>query len=87
MKNLKQSITYWISDNGEQANELEVYGGLAMNGEKFEAQDDLAVGDKVVVFGTLKDYSGTKEFDKNNYLVAFEPAGIVVSTCFHLRLG
>ena len=75
------SITYWISDNGEQANELEVYGGLAMNGEKFEAQDDLAVGDKVVVFGTLKDYSGTKEFDKNNYLVAFEPAGIVVSTC------
>ena len=75
------SITYWISDNGEQANELEVYGGLAMNGEKFEAQDDLAVGDKVVVFGTLKDYQGTKEFDKNNYLVAFEPAGIVVSTC------
>lgn len=75
------SITYWISDNGEQANELEVYGGLAMNGDKFEAQDDLAVGDKVVVFGTLKDYNGTKEFDKNNYLVAFEPAGIVVSTC------
>ena len=75
------SITYWISDNGEQANELEVYGGLAMNGEKFEAQDDLAVGDKVVVFGTLKDYNGTKEFDVNNYLVAFETAGIVVSTC------
>ena len=75
------SITYWISDNGEQANELEVYGGLAMNGDKFEAQDDLAVGDKVVVFGTLKLYDGTKEFDKNNYLVAFEPAGIVVSTC------
>ena len=75
------SITYWISDNGEQENELEVYGGLAMNGDKFEAQDDLAVGDKVVVFGTLKLYDGTKEFDKNNYLVAFEPAGIVVSTC------
>lgn len=75
------SITYWISDNGEQANELEVYGGLAMNGDKFEAQDDLAVGDKVVVFGTLKKYNDTKEFDKNNYLVAFEPAGTVVSTC------
>ena len=75
------SIIYWISDNGEQENELEVYGGLAMNGDKFEAQDDLAVGDKVVVFGTLKEYDGTKEFDKNNYLVAFEPAGIVVSTC------
>ncbi len=75
------SITYWISDNGEQENELEVYGGLAMNGDKFEAQDDLAVGDKVVVFGTLKDFKGTKEFDKNNYLVAFEPAGIIVSTC------
>ena len=75
------SITYWISDNGEQANELEVYSGLAMNGDKFEAQDDLAVGDKVVVFGTLKDFKGTKEFDYNNYLVAFEPAGIVVSTC------
>lgn len=75
------SIIYWISDNGEQENELEVYGGLAMNGDKFEAQDDLAVGDKVVVFGTLKVYDGTKEFDKNNYLVAFEPAGIVVSNC------
>lgn len=75
------SITYSISDNGEQANELEVYAGLAMNGGKFAAQDDLAVGDKVVVFGTLKDYNGTKEFDKNNYLVAFEPADIVVSNC------
>lgn len=75
------SITYSISDNGEQANELEVYAGLAMNGGKFEAQDDLAVGDKVVVFGTLKDFKGTKEFDKNNYLVAFEPADIVVSNC------
>lgn len=75
------SITYWISDNGEQANELEVYGGLAMNGAKFEAQDNLAVGDKVVVFGTLKDFKGTKEFDKNNYLVAFERADIVVTNC------
>lgn len=75
------SITYWISDNGEQANELEVYAGLAMNGGKFEAQDDLAVGDKVVVFGTLKDFKGTKEFDKNNYLVAFERADIVVTNC------
>ncbi|MBR4521214.1 MAG: chitobiase/beta-hexosaminidase C-terminal domain-containing protein [Paludibacteraceae bacterium] len=68
------SITYWISDDGNTTNQLEVYGGLAgVIKSAFESTDDLAVGDDVTVKGTLKKYNSTYEFDKDNMVVAFRP--------------
>lgn len=66
------SITYWISDDGTTTNQLEVYGGLKTgdNSDNFSSIDDLKVGDVVTVFGTLKKYNSTYEFDKDNYLVS-----------------
>ena len=61
------SITYWISDNGEDK-DLQVYSGKGLNGADFSAIGDLQVADEVVVVGTLKKYNSTYEFDKNNYL-------------------
>ena len=65
-------LTYYISDNGEATNQLEVYKGKGLNNAAFEAQDDLQVGDIVTVYGNVKIYQETKEFDTGNYLVSFE---------------
>ncbi len=65
-------LTYYISDNGEATSQLEVYKGKGLNNAAFEAQDDLQVGDIVTVYGNVKIYQETKEFDTGNYLVSFE---------------
>ena len=66
------SITYWISEEGTTTNQFEVCGGLALSEAKFSAKEDLTVGDDVIVYGTIKDYNGTYEFDVNNYLVKWD---------------
>lgn len=65
------SITYWISDDGSTANQMEVYSGKGLNGANFTAVTDLEVGDVVTVKGKVKKYNDTPEFDKNNHLVSF----------------
>lgn len=64
------SITYYISADGIDSNELEVYSGKGLNGANFNDITDLAVGDQVVVKGILKEYNGTPEFDMNNQIVS-----------------
>ncbi len=74
-----KSITYWISDDGSTTSQLEVYGGLGLNGAKFTAMTDLNVGDLVVVYGTLKKYvsnsNTTPEFTQNSQLLSYEATG------------
>ena len=65
------SITYWISDDGTTTDQLEVYSGKGLNNTDFTSIDDVEEGATVVVFGTLKKYGTTYEFDKNNYLVEY----------------
>lgn len=56
------NATYWIGDGAERANDdLEIYRGYYLDGEKFTAEDQIKVGDVVVVYGKLVDYNGTKE--------------------------
>ena len=50
------NINYWISDDGTEANQVQVYAGDGLNGEKFKSVNDIAAGDEVVVFGTLYKY-------------------------------
>jgi hypothetical protein len=83
-------ITYFISDDGTTTNQLQVYSGKGLNDAYFTNTNDIQVGDKVTVFGTLKKYvknsSTTPEFDAGNYLYSivkkptFSPvAGAVVA--------
>jgi len=65
-------LTYFISDNGEATNQLEVYKGKGLNQKAFTAQDDIQVGDIVTIYGNVKIYNEIKEFDTDNYLVSFE---------------
>lgn len=54
------NIDFYISDDGQDAKEtrLLVFQCLYLNGEKFTAEDQVKVGDKVVVYGPLVNYRG-----------------------------
>ena len=77
------NITYTISADGLTTSaQLEAYRGKGLNGANFTSDDDIAVGDQVVIYGQLKIYNGTYEFDANNYLVSRIAAPQVHSITF-----
>ena len=61
---------YWISDDGSKLFQMEVYRGFWFGGEKFTSEDQIQVGDEVVVFGKVKVYKETPEFDANNKIIS-----------------
>ena len=64
-----KSITYWLDDN-----KFEVYSGRGLDNADFSAKTDIEVGADVIIYGNIKKYSTTYEFDKNNYLVSYSVA-------------
>ena len=58
------NATYWIGDGAEySANDLKIFRGYYLEDEYFTAEDQIKVGDKVIVYGKLVDYNGTKEMN------------------------
>lgn len=56
------NATFFISDDLQNTqNDLTIYRAKYLNNEKFSAEDQIKVGDKVYMYGKLVDYSGTKE--------------------------
>lgn len=56
------NATFFISDDLQNTqNDITVYRAKYLNNEKFTAEDQIKVGDKVYMYGKLVDYSGTKE--------------------------
>ena len=56
------NATFFISDNlTDTQNDITVYRAKYLNNEKFTAEDQIKVGDKVIMYGKLVDYNGTKE--------------------------
>lgn len=68
--NASGQMTYYISDDGSETSRLQIYQGKNLDNTAFSAVTDLAIGDRVVVFGQLKNYKGTKEMNSGNYLVS-----------------
>lgn len=67
--NRYHNLTYYISDDGTSAGQLEVYRGKGLGGADFENKDDLKVGDEVIVYGELTLFSGSiKEFTQDSQL-------------------
>lgn len=62
------NLTYYISDDGISAGQLEVYRGKGLGGADFAKKDDLKVGDEVIVYGELTLYGSTKEFKQDSQL-------------------
>lgn len=64
------NATYVITDG---TSDLTIFRGKYLEGEKFTSEDQLTVGDEVVVYGLLKLYGETYEMDSNNELVSLTP--------------
>lgn len=65
------SLTYDISDDGQDENFLSVYGGLKKDDTKFTSASEIAVGDIVLLKGDLQTYKSTPELNSNNTLEKF----------------
>ena len=61
---------YYISDDGTETSQMLVYKGNGLNNVPFANDDDLLVGDTVVVLGKLTTYNSTKEIGSGNYIVS-----------------
>lgn len=62
------NATFFICDDLQNTqNDLTVYRARYLNNEKFTAENQIKVGDKVIMYGKLVDYNGTKEIT-NGYV-------------------
>lgn len=67
------NLNYFISDDGQDANTIQVYAGDGLNGDKFQSITDIKQGDEVIVYGNLYKFvnnNGTTPEITNSYLVA-----------------
>ena len=65
------NATFFISDDLQNTqNDLTVYRAKYLENAKFTAEDQVKVGDKVIMYGKLVDYNGTKEI-KDGYVYSF----------------
>jgi hypothetical protein len=66
------NATFNISDDGKDENTVTVFRSLYLNNEKFTAEDQIGVGDEVVIVGKLvnytKDETVTPEFSGSVYI-------------------
>ena len=65
------SHRYYISDDGTTTNQLLVYNGKGLNNVTFSSDEDLKVGDEVIIYGAIQNYQGnTPEIASGNYIVS-----------------
>lgn len=62
------NATYKIGDTANDEKALTVFRGKYLNNEKFTSEDQIKVGDEVIVYGQLMNYSGTYELGTGNIL-------------------
>lgn len=69
------NATYWISDDGSTDNQLYVFRGKYLNGEGFTSEDQLKVGDEVVILGKLTTYNGDPQVNTGSKIVSINGEG------------
>ena len=71
------NATYTISEDGKTTGtQFSIYRGLYLESAKFKSADQLKVGQKVVVLGTLVNYMGnTPQMTKDSKLISVEGEG------------
>jgi len=74
-----KNATYRISDNGTKTDEMIVYRGRYINNTDFTSEDQIELGDEVVVYGNLVAYQNAMQLATGNYLISLvrkQPAGL-----------
>ncbi len=71
------TATFYISDDGKDANKFCVYRALYLNNEKYTSGTDINVGDDVVVCGKVVNYKGNtpETATSKAYLVSLKSNG------------
>lgn len=69
------NATYWISDDGTTETQLYVFRGKYLNGEGFTSEDQLKVGDEVVILGRLTTYNGDPQVNTGSKIVSINGEG------------
>lgn len=64
------NATYYISDDGTTDNQLYVFRGKYLNGEKFTSEDQLKVGDEVVILGKLTTFNDDPQVNTGSSIVS-----------------
>ena len=63
------NATYNISDNGTtEGQQLVVFRGKYLGGANFESDDQINIGDEVIVYGQLVNFKGKYEINSNNQI-------------------
>ncbi len=70
-------LTYYISDDGTTTQQLQIYGGLGLGGDKFTSTADLSTGWEVTVKGTLKEFNGTLEMNYGSQITSLVKDAVV----------
>jgi hypothetical protein len=70
------NATFNISEDGSENNVLTCYRSYSLGNLKFVSENEIAVGDEVVVCGKLVNYNGTTpEFSGNVYIYSLKKGG------------
>ena len=64
---------FWISDDGTTA-AFELYRSFWFGGEKYTSEDQIKVGDEVVMCGVLTKFNTTYEMKEKNFLYSLNGA-------------
>lgn len=67
---------YYISEDGKDADAFYIFRGYYLKGEKFTSEDQIKVGQKVVVKGDLVNYKGnTPEMAQGSEIISIDGSG------------
>lgn len=62
------NATYSINDTQSEENQLLIFRGLYLNNEKFTAEDQIKIGDEVIVYGQLTTYKTEHQIAQGSYI-------------------
>lgn len=69
------NASYYISEDGTQTNEFYIFRGYYLGAVKFTAEDQIKVGDVVVVKGGLTTYNDVPQIGQYNELISINGTG------------
>lgn len=69
------NASYYISADGTETNQFYIFRGYNLGGEKFTSEDQLNVGDNVVVKGKLTTYNEVPQLASGNEIVELNGEG------------
>jgi len=73
------NASFYISADGKQADEFQVFRTLYFGGEKYTSGTDIKVGDEVVIYGVLMNYKGNTPMTVQNESHLYSLNGVTSS--------